>query len=181
MHVFILCTGRTGSSTFIKACKHITNYSSGHETRVKRTGEARFAYPDNHIEADNRLSWFLGGLENTFGDSAFYVHLTRDKEATVESFNRRWKNKGSIVKAFSESILFTSTLFQSKKDKERICGFYVDTVNTNIEVFLRNKSHKMTIRLEKLEKEFPKFWEAIGAEGDFQKAVRELRTRYNHS
>ncbi|MBK8681266.1 MAG: hypothetical protein IPN31_05030 [Bacteroidetes bacterium] len=181
MQVFILCTGRSGSSTFIKACKCITNFSSGHETRIKKTGDARFAFPENHIEADNRLSWFLGALENKYGNSAFYVHLIRNREATINSFNSRWKNKGSIVKAFSESILYSPTLFQTKKDKKEICSFYVDTVNTNIEMFLKNKTHKMIIHLEKIEKEFPQFWNAIHAEGDLKKATSELRIKHNRS
>lgn len=181
MRVFILCTGRSGSSTFIKACKYITNYSCGHETRVKKIGEQRFAYPDNHIEADNRLAWFLGGLQENFGDDAFYVHLTRDRDETIDSFMRRWKNTGSIIKAFTEGVLLTTTLFMSKKDKEKICGFYYDTVNANIESFLENKPHKLTIKLNKIGKGFDAFWSAIHAEGDLEKAHRELRTRHNKS
>jgi ferritin-like protein len=57
--------------TFIRACQHITNYTAGHETRSTLLGEARVAYPDQHIEADNRLSWMLGKLgKNIF--SVFY-------------------------------------------------------------------------------------------------------------
>ncbi len=181
MQVFILCTGRSGSSTFIKACKHITNYTSGHESRSKRTGDDRIVFPENHIEADNRLAWFLGAIEDMYGDNAFYVHLLRNREATIDSFNRRWKNKGSIIRAFSEGILFTPTLFLTGKDKVRICSFYVDTVNTNIRMFLKNKTHTMVMHLEKIEKEFPAFWNAIGAEGDLKKATRELKINYNRS
>jgi ferritin-like protein len=48
--------------TFIRACRHITNYTAGHETRSTLLGEDRIAYPRQHIEADNRLSWMLGKL-----------------------------------------------------------------------------------------------------------------------
>jgi hypothetical protein len=34
------------------------------------------AYPDSHIESGNRLSCFLGRLENAFGDWAFYFMCT---------------------------------------------------------------------------------------------------------
>ena len=33
MNVFILNTGRCGSRTFARACAHITNYTSAHESR----------------------------------------------------------------------------------------------------------------------------------------------------
>jgi len=64
MKVFILCTGRTGSVTIMKACEHIKNFTSGHESLSKKFGNERFEYADNHIEGDNRLSWHLGELQN---------------------------------------------------------------------------------------------------------------------
>ena len=63
MNVFVLTTGRSGSLTFAEACRHITNFSCGHETRVGLIGAERLAYPDQHIEVDNRLAWFTGRLE----------------------------------------------------------------------------------------------------------------------
>ena len=57
MNIFVLCTGRCGSMTFTKACGHIDNFSSAHESRCGRLGNERLAYPENHIEVDNRLSW----------------------------------------------------------------------------------------------------------------------------
>ncbi len=86
MNVFVLCTGRCGSSTFIEACHHIANYTSAHESRSSLLGAERLAYPAQHIEADNRLSWLLGRLDAAYGDSAFYVHLQRNHPDTAASF-----------------------------------------------------------------------------------------------
>ena len=47
-NIFVLCTGRCGSVTFSKACKHITNYTSGHETRIKKLDD-RLDFPSFHI------------------------------------------------------------------------------------------------------------------------------------
>jgi hypothetical protein len=66
-NIFVLCTGRCGSTTFIKAAGHIRNYSAAHESRTEELGHARFAYPNFHIEADNRLSWLLGRVDTLFG------------------------------------------------------------------------------------------------------------------
>ena len=65
MNVFVLNTGRCGSVTFIEACRHIHHYSAAHESRATYIGEQRLAYAANHIEADNRLCWFLGRLDKT--------------------------------------------------------------------------------------------------------------------
>ena len=89
MNVFVLCTGRSGSTTFYRACRHITNYSAGHELNTSEVGRARLDYPEDHIEVDNRLSWLLGRLDQAYGDRAFYVHLTREEEPTARSFDRR--------------------------------------------------------------------------------------------
>ena len=85
MNVFVLCTGRCGSMTFAKACGHISNYTSAHESRKQLKPKApreRFIYLDFHIEVDNRLAWFLGTLNEIYGTNAFYVHLKREMKDT---------------------------------------------------------------------------------------------------
>jgi len=101
VNVFVLCTGRCGSRAFIRACRRSTNFSAGHETRLRRLGPDRFAYPVNHIEADNRLSWLLGRLDVAYGDSAAYVHLMRDEEATALSLLVRYSH--NIMAAYHKA------------------------------------------------------------------------------
>ena len=49
------------------------NFTAAHESRKSLVGGARLAYPDRHIEADNRLSWILGRLGRAFPDDrTFY-------------------------------------------------------------------------------------------------------------
>ena len=76
MRVFVLSPQRCGSVTFSAACSHIKNFTSGHETREK----LEVQYPDNHIEVDNRLAFFLGRIEKNYGDNAYYVFLKRGLE-----------------------------------------------------------------------------------------------------
>lgn len=154
--------------TFINACQHITNYTAGHESRVHHLGRARLAYPDWHIEADNRLSWMLGRLGKKYGKEAFYVHLRRDEEATAKSYNNRWAFRKSIVNAYAEGILMRP----QKKDEEMSLD-YVRTVNQNIDYFLRDKPNQMEIRLKTAKTDFKRFWKAIGAKGDLQAALAE--------
>jgi hypothetical protein len=73
----------------IRAFAHATNYTAGHETRSDVV-DGRLDYPDAHIEADNRLAWFLGSLDRHYGDEPCYVHLSRDPADVAASFVRRW-------------------------------------------------------------------------------------------
>lgn len=177
-NVFVLCTGRCGSSTFAAASGHIENFTSAHESRTYLVGDDRFAYPSEHIEVDNRLSWLLGRLDKTFGDNAFYVHLKRDLHATARSFIKR--QHGGILKAYRKGILQQSDEHSEATDME-FCLDYCRTVDANIELFLRDKSHTMTFHMESAETDFPAFWEWIGARGNLEQAMSEWSHRHNAS
>lgn len=172
MNVFILCTGRSGSRSFIEACRHISNFSSSHESRTNRLFHDRLNYPSNHIEADNRLSWILGRLDKAYGDTACYVHLKRDSKNTAQSFKSRW-GLNSIITAYTLGILM-------RKKKDLLCiEDYIETVNSNIDLFLQNKSRKMVVNLETIENDFSDFWDFIQAEGDKPTAIKTLKTPTN--
>lgn len=181
MRVFILCTGRSGSMTFVKACKHITNYTSGHETLSTKTGEKRFSYADQHIESDNRLSWFLGQLDSKFGDDAYYVHLVRNEDKTVESHNRRWNDRNSIIKAFAEGILKTPVEKLNNEKRLQISKDYYNCVNANISMFLKDKNLKQVVHIETVKEDFKLFWKRIGATGNIELALKEFDMHYNQS
>jgi len=175
-NIFILNTGRCGSTTFIQACRHITNYSALHESRLTYTGSRRFNYPENHIEADNRLSWMLGRLDKKYNDGAFYVHLSRDMNTTADSFAKR--KEFGIMKAYREGVLLFGEEHQSARE---IALDYIETIESNIELFLKDKINKMDFHLESAKNDFEVFWGKIGATGDFDAALKEWDTNYNAS
>ena len=180
MRVFVLSTGRCGSTTFERACSHITNYTAGHETRRRFLFERRFEYADQHIESDNRLSWFLGGLARRFDDDdTFYVHLTRERNLVARSYARRFDGRfhSSIMRAFGQGIVVRKRWDPSQHVK--VARFYVDTVTDNIREFLRHRTHTMDFPLERAKELFPVFWERIGAEGDLEAAMAEFDVRHN--
>lgn len=180
MRVFILCTGRTGSVAIIKASEHIENFTAGHETLSSILGEKRFIYNDNHIEADNRLSWHLGLLYKIYGDEAFYVHLKRDKEKVAQSYYKRFYYY-SIIDSFCAGIRQINAEFLNPQQRLKACYDYVDTVNANIEHFLADKPKKMTINIENIDHDFKVFWERIGAKGNLENALKEFETPHNKS
>lgn len=175
MRVFILSTGRCGSMTLIEACRHITNFSCGHESRTHLLGEARFDYPDPHIEADNRLSWLLGRLDARFGNSAAYVHLERNIEDTARSFANRYHT--GIIKAYRGKGILLG--LPEDSDPIAVARDYCLTVNRNIACFLKDKTHTMHFQLENARDAFAEFWQWIHAEGDFRRALAEFDVHHN--
>lgn len=176
MNVFVLSTGRCGSTTFIEACRHITNFTSAHESRARVCGPDRLRYPAQHIEADNRLSWFLGRLDREYGDRAFYVHLRRNDRKTAESYQNRYH--GGIMRAYAAGILMRKN---TQHDRLAVCLDYCDTVNSNIECFLKDKSHTLTMTLENGKADFRVFWQQVGARGNLDAALAEWDVRHNPS
>jgi len=176
MNVFILNSGRCASTTFIKACHHITNYTAAHESLLSNTGSQRFNYPKEHIEADNRLSWLLGRLDTKYADNAFYVHLTRNNNDVITSFLKRIDF--GIMKAYEQGILMHEQHFLPAQD---IAADYLETVELNIKLFLKDKSNKMEVSVETVKTDFTEFWHKIGAEGDLEKALKEWDINHNAS
>lgn len=171
-HVFVLCTGRCSSTTFARACGHFSNYSAGHETRTAYLGPDRFAYPRHHIEADNRLGWLLGRLDRHFGDQPLYVHLRSNTRRTIDSFARH--DRHGMMQAYRGTGIM---LGLAETDAACIAADYIDTVTTNVELFLARKPHVMDMRLEHMGQDFPDFCDRISAEGDLDAALAEFSVR----
>lgn len=176
MNIFVLNSGRCGSLSFIKACSHITNFTAAHESRVQLLADARLAYPKRHIEADNRLSWLLGRLDECYGDTAMYVHLQRAPEQVIASFVRRVDF--GIMRAYREGILLHGDAQYSVHD---LATDYLATVQGNIRHFIKDKSLVMNFQLENAQDDFRMFWQWIGAEGDLDRALAEWELRHNAS
>jgi len=179
MNVFVLCTGRCGSTTFARACRHATNYTVGNESRRGEAGtDNRLAYPENHIEVDGRLAWFLGTLDRIYGDNAHYVHLTWTRESTAKLLAHRYatkhkrsgrSNKITMIKGFAHSIVYSKNLHQ---DVDKICRHFWDTVTDNIVLFLKDKSRVSRVSLDSAPDDFARFWTAIDAKGDLDAASK---------
>lgn len=180
--VFVLSPGRSGSKTFIEACSHLTNYSSSHESLASKLGDERFAYPEHHIEADNRLCWFFGELSTKYsGSDVLYIHLIRDLQQTADSFLHRLRNsayRASIMNAFSHGILMKPGDW-TPDEEAQVARFYVDTIHSNIKDFLKDKNH-LVVHLQDGGLSFDNFLSEINAEGDLI-AARETWTQIHNA
>jgi hypothetical protein len=181
-NIFVLCTGRCGSLTFTRACTHLDNYTSGHETRSRLFGPERLDYPDRHIEVDNRLSWYLGRLAERYdGTGVKYVHLLRDPEEVAQSHLARWDSpfRASSIRAFGHGIIM-GVRDWTEEERLEVSRDYVATVTANIKEFLRGRD-AMTVHLATAKSDFPSFLDWIGAEGDLDAAIGEWEIRHNES
>lgn len=185
-NVFILGTGRCGTMTFTKACQHITNYTAGHETRTNQIWFDRVNYPANHIEADNRLVWFLPYLEKWCeGKKVLFVHLIRHRTPLVDSLAKRF-HPGSILFSYLHGILLETPSHTPNlvtKTPQDIAASYVDLVYAHLEFFKKHTPHNnITPSMESMKSDhWALFWELIGAEGNFDAALAEWDVKYNAS
>lgn len=152
----------------------MTSHTAGHETRIGLVGEERLAYPPDHIEADNRLSWLLGRLEDRFGDDAHYVHLVRDETATAQSFVARYGR--GIMHAYRTAIIHRPS---PTIEPLEMALDYVRTVERNIAAFLADKPHVRVVRLEHAKPDFRAFWHWIEAQGDLDAALAEWDIKHD--
>lgn len=181
--------------TFSASCQHIDGFTAGHESRAGLIGDDRFAYPANHIEVDNRLSWHLGGLSRRFPDAAF-VHLRRDPRVVAESYLSRWQEprtlRGivrhqarlirpwrSLPASFGNGIIERYRRWPERQ-KIEVVEFLVETINDNITDFLRDKN-SCIVDVEKIDHDYAAFWRWSQFQGDFARALGVWRTHMNSS
>lgn len=175
MRAFVLTTGRSGSTTFAKACSHMTNYTSDHESRASNW-QSRFAYPDDHIEVDPRLAWWLGTLDQAYGDEPVYVWLRRDPHDVAVSTAKRVKIGKSAINHWPYVAYLRPNISPIESARAM-----VRQIEDNIGLFLRDKTKVVEVWIENPYEPFARFWEQVGAMGDFQRATAEFGTRHNRS
>ena len=191
MRVFVLHAGRGGSTTFAMAARHFTNFTVAHGSTSGRINASRFEFPDDHIEIDSRLPWFLGSIPED--GPTKYVHLRQDTEKTAREFADRWEADpeapvdltgskfvkmhpgGRILESFAYGVVQRSKPWPVRTRLD-IARFYVDTVNDNITEFLRSRD-AMVVDIEDCPQAFLDFASWIGAEGDLGAAVAEFPSK----
>ena len=172
MRIFVLCTGRCGSTTLAKACKHMTNYTAGHESAMMRDN---LNFPDNHIEVNLSLVWYAGLLRQRF-PNARYVHLTHDPEETALSTAGRGDScHTQILHAWRYAV--RQGWQGEPRDLLVDAREYVNATTALIELLLRGVSY-VDVRCGDVQS-FVDFWHWVGATGDLDAAIREFNLIHN--
>jgi hypothetical protein len=127
MNIFLISPGRTGTHALSVALKHLDGFTSEHESKSNKLGEARLVYQNNHIESDNRLFWFIEKLTQNYGNTSILVIVNRDKEKIVNSYSKRW-GKVNILKSYSQGILMRPLAENSTKIVRDYVNHVYDTL-----------------------------------------------------
>lgn len=69
----------------------------------------------------------------------------------------------------------------NESEKLEICSHYYETVNDNIQQFLKEKINKQVINPEKIHEDFSSFWSLIGAAGNRINASKKFDLFHNKS
>src|SRR5690606_4608104 len=94
MRVFVIGTGRCGSVSFREACRYMTNYTSGHETKC-----GLLEYPDNWIEVNPHLRCCIKAVADKYPE-ARWVHLIRKPKDCIDSLAAL--DKGEVMKVYEK-------------------------------------------------------------------------------
>lgn len=128
-------------------------------------------FPDGHIEIASNLVIGLPILVKKYPD-AFWVHLWRAKEPCVNSLRN---SAGEAMRWFANQFWY----FPGKT--ARGAEAFYDFCNEQISYYLEDirEERKMKIQLKDGGLKWRTFWDAIGAEGDFDKSQSVWGRRYN--
>lgn len=66
-----------------------------------------------------------------------------------------------------------------KLDLMTVSLYCCNTVNQNIEHFLKDKTMKLTLYLESIHEQFPAFWSLVNADRNMKSALMEFRSKSN--
>jgi hypothetical protein len=145
------------------------------------TDSARLDYPDSHIEADNRLAYFLGSMARRFNaERTVWVHLRREIPDVVNSYLPRRTSSAQILNAFGHGILMSSCE-KSEMEWREICELMIRTTRDNIEQFISTQRFVVRMDLEDPLPGLRQVWLNARAEGDFTAATEEWSIRHNKS
>ena len=171
MRVFVVGTGRCGSSTFYQACKTISNYTCGHETFVGKVHD--FKYPDNHIEVAVQNMQALAYLRREYPNSKF-VHLIRERESCIQSLYKQ-------VPEYLSAWAFQMFLLNYRRPSIEIAEWYYDITVNAIRGFSRSICQQDYIEIPtyQMDADWGCFCKQIRADCNFEEAYKILKRKYN--
>lgn len=163
MNIFVVGTGRCGTTSFAEACRYMSSFTVGHETNA-----VGLRYPTNHIEVNSQLTWRTPALIQKYPE-ALWVHLIRERESCAESIAQM--GGGSVVAGLQQ--LYPSLYPDDPLEAARI--FY-DMAN---DVIVATIPRRKILFLETIQEEWPSFWKWACAEGDYDGSLASWSVKKN--
>lgn len=157
-------TGRCGTTTFARALSHVTNYSSGHETRAGLPWD-RVAYPRRHIEVDAALAMIVPLIIEHY-PLAKWVRIRRGRDDCLRS----------LVANESQSMTSLARMVTRIPEPAAEMGaaLWYDLV-----MAATRQLPAFTLQLETAKIQWRECWDFMGCLGDFEASLSEWEVRYN--
>jgi len=170
MRVFVTCVGRCGSVSFREACRHTSNYSTGHENQC-----GLLEYPDNHIEVNPQMRICIVEIAEKYPDSK-WVHLKRNPETCIPSLAAL--GHGSVMQAYRN---LNPTIMPNANAEDIAERFYTAENNaiTSQLNYAVPPDNQTIIHLEEVQSRWKWFWDWIGAEGNFESSLESWNIKRN--
>lgn len=159
--VFIVGTGRCGTVSFHHACRHMTNYRTGHESRC-----GFLEYPDQWIEVSHHLRCVITHLRYKYPD-ALWVHLIREPEACIQSL--AMQDGGKVMTAYE--TIYPSVMHSSRPIDIAFRYYWCENDNIRAQLGAIPQEQRREMHLETIKDEWGSFWYWIKAEGDFHSSL----------
>lgn len=167
-NVFVVGTGRCGTTTFAAACRYATNKT------VSREGQAGGVYqldkyPDSHIEVDAPLAFWMPRLRLLYPGCRF-VHLVRyaDRDGCLASMVT---HDPDICRFFGQMVYH----FADCEPMDGAAALY-EIVNDMI-----GGPDVLRVRLREVKERWGQVWEWMECEGNFEQSREEWNVRHNSS
>lgn len=169
MRVFVTGTGRCGSVSFEAACRHFTNYRSGHET------SCGLEYPDQHIEVSPHLRCCIPYLAAKYPGS-LWVHLIREPQPCIDSLAAL--DHGYVMRAYA--VLHSTALVGANPSDIAFWYYWWenDAIRTQLAALVAPQN-RITLHLDRIKKDWERFTYWIGAQGDLGASLAAWDVRRN--
>ena len=154
MRVFFISPGRTATTTLAQAFSSCVSWTSAHESNTKKRYADRCLYAQKHVEADNRLVFFLPRLTELYAASEMLVIVRRDRKKIANSYRKRWW-KFNLPKIYVFGILMRS--FAESEDE--LIDDMVDWIYDTIFYHAKNWNNVVVLDIEQPQEGFAKIFE----------------------
>lgn len=174
MRVFVVGTGRCGTSTFRHAASLALNKSVRQESAYWN-GVSHREYLDGCIEIGHQLTWVLSYLLHRYRDSKI-VHLVRDKESCVRSLQKN--GLGTIPSWYNMLYAGCHENGNPCPPCSDLFDIYYDQVNFSIPNVTPTHRY-FRLKLEAAKEQWRACWDWMSCEGDFERSLACWAKKYN--
>lgn len=174
MRVFVVGTGRSGTSTAYHALQHVAKHTVGHESRAGIL--LHHEYPENHIEVSSQLIPEIVQLALQY-PNAKWIWLKRGKSATVRSIATQCPDAMAAYGFQWFQVVVKKEEPRRSEQLLQIAELYYDAMYSLLSSLLPTDAY--CLHIETIKDQWEACWKYHAWEGDFQASLSAWNRHYN--